>query len=397
MSKKFPSKKSVKFDLLPRSQKDPLLFDDDASPLVLIPKRRVDEKHVNDIDPSLLPSKSSAKKGNLQKAYEKDGITLDTDILVAMSKDFNYDDPNNKLDDDFFQQAGGLIEDDSDDDVEFAEYIDFNAKHDVADQMFFDEDVEMEEDYHSIVSRQSKPKSKAGSNFSMTSSVMRRSEGLQQIDEHFDRMFEKEYANDADIGALDLNEVRCEELLGDMEKIRSMKQEVKEVRKRNFGGEYTPKVETEHHKTAIIGSDEEEDLVETEIEKRENRIDCESILSYNSTLYNHPKLIVEPRKKKSSDMHDEVMEIDSNESEKYDSESDNNAMSVASSRATLIAKLSSRKSDETPEERRARKNALKNYRKMRREEKKTNQKIFKAEKAHISRLSKTEKPAIKLR
>ena len=44
---------------------------------------------------------------------------------------------------------------------------------------------------------------------------------------------------------------------------------------------------------------DEEDLVEMEVEDEKKKWDCESILSTYSNIYNHPKLISEPRKRQS--------------------------------------------------------------------------------------------------
>lgn len=374
------NKKTVKFILTPRPQRDPLVADFEAPQHVLVPKGGLDVDKVReklpDFDPSLFASKHEEKVGMLERAFRADGITFDSDILQAMSKDFDYQDPNNVLDDNFMEQAGGLIEDEGEllDDLfdDVPQVIRFNNNKDEDDDEVMDDRDEDDR--------------KTFTNYSMTSSVMRRSQGLQQIDEHFERLFEEKYANDTEIGALDLNEVKGEELLKSIEQIQEMKKDVKILRKRDHKDDYEPEIVSEHHKNAIIGDDSnDEDLVEVEVSRHENRIDCESILSYNSNLYNHPKLIVEPRKRNTSRSSDIPM-----------SDVQSCPRSVASSRATILSKISIRNPNETPEERKARKKAVKAYRHERRQEKKQNRQIFKAEQSNLMKQQIKNIAAMKL-
>lgn len=383
--------KAVKFLLAPRSQKDPLAADFEAPHHVLVPKDGDVEKareKFPDFDPKVFPSKEESKTGMLERAHNADGITFDSDLLQAMSKDFDYADPNNVLDDDFLDQAGGLMEDDEGELMDIneelfgdePEVITFN--HSNQDEVEDSDDIDDQDSYDDEDETKS-----VFTNYSMTSSIMRRAHGLQQIDEHFERLFEKEYADDTEIGPLDLNEVKGEELLTNIDQIRQLKKEIKSVRKRNHGDDYEPEIVSEHHKNAIIGDEpgaEDEDLVEVEIRRRENRVDCESILTYNSNLYNHPKLIVEPRRKTTSQNTTDQMEVTSD------------SKSVASSRATVLSKLSIRPSNETNEEKKARKKALRQYRHERRQERKQNQQIFKTEHANLIKQQSKNLAALKL-
>lgn len=399
----------VKFMLVPRPQKDPLAADNDAPQHVLVPKSGSNVSKLPDFDPTLFVSDTETKLGMLERA-QTDSKLLDQDLLQAMSKDFDYNDPNNIIDDDFMQQAGGLIEpDDADmadlDDLfdDEPEIIDFNRptgsdiykqrlEDDDYDDEFQDEDEfcedEDDEDFKKFIQKQRRRQDDSRSNYtgcSMSSSVMRKSQGLQQIDEHFERFYEDSYADDTEIGALDLNEVKGDELLTDIDQIRQLKKEVMEVRKKNHGDDYEPEVISNHHKNAIIGSDsEDEDLVEVEVKKRENRVDCESILSYNSNLFNHPKLIMESRKRTTS--------LKSNASDISMSTNDNTASSIT---ATL-AKLSVRPPNEGPDERKARKKAIKELRSERRQERKQNQLVFKTEHAKLMKQQRSNIPALKL-
>lgn len=405
--------KAVKFLLAPRPQRDPLAADHEAPQHVLIPKDGSDidqiSERLKDFDPKIFASKDETKIGMLERAHNADGKIIDTDILQAMSKEFDYEDPNNILDDDFMNQAGGLIEDEGElleDELELDSDFDLETErphhefvmpkeirrsghqdHDHNYGKNFETDSNFDDDNRSETRT-------VFTNYSMTSSVMRRNQGLQQIDEHFERLFEREYANDMDIGALDLNEVKGEELLENIDQIKQLKQEVKIARNRDHGNDYKPEIVSDHHKHAIIGDDdveEQDDLVEIEVTRRENRIDCESILSYNSNLYNHPKLIVEPRRKTTSQSTMNDIDMDNSDSH---SRSDR-GQSIASTRATVLSKLSLRPQNETPEEKRARKKALKQYRHERRQERKQNQRIFKSEQAIIAK-QQNNKPALQL-
>lgn len=409
MLKKSAKKKAVKFILAPRPQKDPLAADIDAPQHVLVPKdgSKIEDvrKRLPDFDPDLFTSNQETKTGMLERAHNADGITFDSDILRAMSKDFDFDDPNNVLDDDFLDQAGGLIEDEGEMidgemtdltrdlfntepqivtfnyDKNHEDNKDENEEEDSdADQVREgDEDEDDQDERRTIFT-----------NYSMTSSVMRRSQGLQQLDEHFERLYEKEYADDTEIGALDLNEVKGgEELLSNIDQIKEMKREIKIVRKKNHGDDYEPELVSNHHKGAVIGDEpnaELADLVDVEVKVRENRVDCESILSYNSNIYNHPKLISEPRKRTASkDKNSMDVEMESSGDD-----------SRREAKSAVLAKLSRRPQNESQEEKRARKKAVKAYRSERRQERKSNQKMYKSEQIRLIEQQRNNAPALKL-
>lgn len=387
--------------MAPRPQRDPLAADNDAPQNVLIPRDGTDLDKIRekfpDFDPQVFASKQQTKTGMLERAHNADGVTFDPDILEAMSKDFDFEDPNNLLDDDFMDQAGGLIEEEG----EMLEGEEDDLFDDVEPEviMFDKPDTDVDRDIDSdddVIDEREDTRSNSDifTNYSLTSSVMRKSQGLQQIDEHFERLYEKEYADETEIGALDLNEVKGEELLSDINQIRQLKREVKIVRKRNHGDDYEPEIVSEHHKNAIIGddpADEEKDLVEVEIQRRENKVDCESILSYNSNLYNHPRLIVEPRKKSLSQSTNDQMETDIT-----DSRSRSGRSSMASTNVSVLSKLSIRPPNETLEDKRARKKALKQYRHERRQVRKLNQQIFKTELANVTKQQRLNQPVVKL-
>lgn len=443
--------KAVKFLLAPRPQRDPLAADFEAPQHVLVPKGGLDieaaRKKLPDFDPTLFESKDETKTGMLERAYLADGMTFDSDVLKAMSKDFDYEDPNNILDDTFVAQAGGFIEDESEmlndevsdltkdlfqDEPEIVEFgpsdMDDDKDEEEYDSDAYDLDAELRDHLDDgesmsghgrrlILFKKSSTKKGIASdrdrlnhpshddnksvftNYSMTSSVMRRSKGLQDMDEHFERLFESEYADDTEIGALDLKDVKGDELLKSVDQIKCLRDEVKEVRNLHQGEEYKPEIVSDHHKNAIIGDDPlpEDESDEEESDRREKRLDCESILSYNSNLYNHPKLIVERRKRTASrntSITTDRMDLDNDDSDQR-SRSEI-SRSAASTRATVLSKLSIRPKDEAPEDRKARKQALKAYRQERRKERKQNQQIFKTEQANIIKQQRNNRPALRL-
>merc|ERR1711976_595993 len=133
--------------------------------------------------------------------------------------------------------------------------------------------------------------------------------------------------------------------------------------------------------------DNDLEIIELKDEEKGEKWDCESILSTYSTLYNHPKLISEPKSNKiqlSSKTgipkgvlgrgltSDALRQLD----KLSDGQEDDDVMSIKSE----ISELSVRPKHETPEEKRDRKSQLKQARKERREEKKANSEAFKTEK-----------------
>merc|ERR1712018_131453 len=128
-------------------------------------------------------------------------------------------------------------------------------------------------------------------NYSMTSSVMRRSEGLTLLDDRFERLFAQ--YEDGEMGPLEHEEIAgtappnsalLNNILDEFEEEHSvvaLKDVVKAAGQMEL--EEESESDTELHRT---------------IEKPEpgERWDCESILSTYSNLYNHPKKIVEPKK-----------------------------------------------------------------------------------------------------
>lgn len=138
---------------------------------------------------------------------------------------------------------------------------------------------------------------------------------------------------------------------------------------------------------------------------KEDRFDCETILSTYSNLYNHPKLIPIERQRKLKI--NPITGIVSNDSlgltkknlrllNSLNNETVADDKRSIKSRASQISVLSERPKDESPEERKQRKAAFKQYKQERRSEKKANKLAFKIEgDKHLKEL-KTRLNAVKL-
>lgn len=421
--KKFIDKKNaITFHLVHRSQQDPLISSDDASKHVLVPQRDKDPsdrrkeeqrkfgvffdddydymQHLKDtnevyeleIVDRVYREDSSATKGLglklpssvLASEYEKpvgllnEAVQIrgprpdwDPDIVEALDDDFNFDDPDKQLEDDFIQVANkepGECEEGSDleavsdldsDEAAVSGSDDFDADLHYEGNRFMDEETRSQ-----------------FTNYSMSSSVIRRNEGLTLLDDRFEKLFE-EY-DDTEIGALDeedidgsiqQNSTVLNTLMEEFEQQQRLKK-LKEVVD-----------EKEGEKVELVSEDEESEpsdteLITVEVEQAE-KWDCESILSTYSNLYNHPRLIEEPKKVK----HREIKLVGKygmpEEAERGLTLREVNQLNQRQSadRASTY-----RPKDETPEEKAERKKAIQEERRMRRQEKKQNRKAFTKEK-----------------
>ncbi|XP_034255174.1 protein LTV1 homolog isoform X2 [Thrips palmi] len=341
---------------------------------------------------SVFASEVEEDVGLLNKAAPQSGLRLDLDpdIVAAMDEDFNYDDPENELEDNFMELANA-----SGDEEDGSVNSDFNMSE------FGDE----EEDDGSEVGSESRDKvGKLGgrmcqfedeetksrfTEYSMTSSVMRRNQQLSLLDHRFEKMFE-EY-DDNEIGALD-----CEEIEGFVPATSERLLEcVAEFDQRDPSEQISKDYERTNIPTAL-DSDSEDDLCDLEVkdDNDEEKWDCQSILSTYSNIYNRPKLISErssnPGKIRISGKTGMPLGVFDSGNTKLTPkalaklEAEQGSLPQASDRAeTVISTLSTlsiRPKDETPEERRTRKRLLREYRRERICERKANTAAFKDEK-----------------
>lgn len=413
--KKFIDKKnSVTFHLVHRSQRDPLQASEDASKGVLLSaddkskkdKQKEDQmkygiyfddeynylqhlKDVNegyDLEPvverfqvqsslqkpklqlpsSVFPTDVETEVGLLNKAVPITGPQpdWDPDIVEALDEDFNYNDPDNMLEDDFILKANA--EDDGtmfdnpgygEDNEEFGSEEDFGSDEaDFSDdsngeQMFIDEETKTQ-----------------FTNYSISSSVIRRNEGLTLLDDRFEKFYEQ--YEDTEIGALDNEDIdgcKGSQVLDSiLEEFEREQEQQKFVDMKNSNNEID------------VGSDDDCDIVEMVIEKPNERWDCESILSTYSNLYNHPKLITEPPSKKKIQLTSRLQipndSLDKPGLTRKQLEKEMRQNQRADCASTFRPK------NESLDEKHGRKQAVKQERKERRAEKKMNKELFKSEK-----------------
>uniref|UniRef100_X1ZD67 Protein LTV1 homolog n=1 Tax=Capitella teleta TaxID=283909 RepID=X1ZD67_CAPTE len=419
--KKFIDKKNaVTFHLVHRSQKDPLQADADAPQHVLLPANAATEaaqekkkeklrtygiyyeddydymqhmksvNEVHDVAPTEvfriqsqqkedsvvnLPSEvfASAKEddiGLLNKAAPQSGPRLDwdPDIVAALDEDFDFDNPENLLDDDFVIQANDgqmeALEVDDDDEGGFA-----SDEADLSDE---DGDVLGSLDGHDFDDCETKTRF---TDYSVSSSVIQRNEGLTLLDDRFEKLYEQ--YDDTEIGALDHEDIAgC--MLTESALLNSMVEEFEDSKKVIALKDVMVKT-----KRMNVNSDSEEDSAD-EMDKvvvdadPKEKWDCESIISTYSNIYNHPKTISEPSKRKPRPI---------NVNNKYDM-----PVEGLPERGLTLKEIQQgtkpiremtcvyRPKGEDTEERKARKAAVKAERKARREEKKANKEAFKEEK-----------------
>jgi len=247
--------------------------------------------------------------------------------------------------------------------------------------------------------------------YSMSSSVIRRNEGLSTLDDKFEKFFD-DY-DDENVGGCELDE------------LQGPKSENSDIMKLMLAEhEKQRELERQPHDEALrkevmideveISSDNEKELIETEERNPYDNFDCESILTTYSTLYNHPKLISEPsikpiRVSGKTGIPKDVLgkgltsaalkQLDM-ENERFEQKTRRNDEVETMTLASRVSELSFRNKHESNEEKKARKQAVKEFRKERREEKKANRDAFKEETKMQSRnamnLKKNHNQAIKL-
>lgn len=140
--------------------------------------------------------------------------------------------------------------------------------------------------------------------------------------------------------------------------------------------------------------EEEEEMIKLEVPEKD-KWDCVSILSTYSNIYNHPKIIHEPKGlgkikiDSKTGIPKNVLDgscgkLTAKSLAQFDKmnekEITNGPQSVAETRRSIVSELSVRPKGETSDERKERKKALKEYRKERRIERKANSEAFKDEK-----------------
>jgi len=414
-------KNSVSFQLMHRSQKDPLAADADANQMVLQPimtKDKLEERehgvfyedqynylqHLKDrnkvdhdwseadrfvlsagerkvnLPPTVFASKGQEEEvGLLNKAAPVGlDLNLDPDVVAALDEDFDFDDPNNCLEDDFVIDAMEVGEGgDSGDEWEDGSDVDSDCGGGRSEE---------DDEVPSLQSWGGEETGTKFTNYSMSSSCIRRNNQLSLLDDKFDRFMDQ-------YGELEEGALEGEEIEGTIEEGGTrMKQLVEENVKEKALARQQLLREREVQRRHIMQNSDDE-MEEIVVREKLDKWDCESVLSNYSTLYNHPKLISERKPDhiklstktgipknvlgrgltagalKQLDMDNGVVEDD--------------LVSVRSK----MSEFSIRPKHETLEEKKARKIGLKQVRKERREEKKANTIAFKSEKTRQDKIN----------
>jgi len=343
----------------------------------------------------VLPSTYEVDIGMLNKGVLPRGPQpdWDPDIVAALDDDVDFDDPDNMLADDFINLAnadgyasdeeyedeytneyGRMTDTATDMERNFSEFHlkDMNKKNEI--DLESDSDVSStgnfgSDDLSDFDDSEEETKSRF-TNYSMTSSVIRRTQGLKILDDHFERIME-EY-DEEEIGAIDHEETTGTFNVND-ELITQIVDEFIDNQKTVPLSEATAECDAE------IGESDNEEEMENDEElfkefekKPSEKWDCESIISTYSNIYNHPKLIEEQKVIKLHKKTGVPLGVLKDNKHKESEDLDTNCNEVQ-----FLNNI--RKKGETPEERRIRKQEIKEQRRSRRKEKKENTLIFKDE------------------
>ncbi|CAO2628426.1 Protein LTV1 homolog [Lemmus lemmus] len=437
-------KKAVSFHLVHRSQRDPLAADETAPQRVLLPtqkvsaeERRAEQRKYgvffdDDYDylqhlkepagpAELIPSTTSFRLYNRNEREEspecsvcKDSILytgiklpssvfasefeedvgllnkaapvsgprldLDPDIVAALDDDFDFDDPDNLLEDDFILQANKPTGEGEDMDDEEGSGDDCSSaglpsdggdrsapgspRQAIRNHLFWEEET----------------KSRF-TEYSMTSSVMRRNEQLTLHDERFEKFYEQ--YDDVEIGALDNAELegsiqvdssRLQEVLNDY-----FKEKAEKYGSSSFS--YVVFLPSDQDlPTNELDESENEEMITVVVQEEKEKWDCESICSTYSNLYNHPQLIkYEPKPKQIHLSSKTGIPLNVLPKKGLTAKQLERMQMINSSDLPKVS-TQPRPKNESKEDKRARKQAIKEERKERRTEKKANKLAFKLEK-----------------
>lgn len=252
---------------------------------------------------SVFESEFQEQVGLLNKAFASSGPRpdLDPDVVAALDEDFDRADPENELEDDFIQLANeGTLEQEIVDREPTAEDLEGlfsddddekDNEHDGGDHSDY-EDEEMDSlgslDGPQYSFQDEETKSQF-TNYSMSSSVVRRNKQLLLVDDRFEKFF-KAY-EDTEIGALD-----CDEIEGDInpnqsELLMKYAEEFQKEKEKENG------LNDKIRGLALVGDEEEsgeEEDSDDENDRPKEKWDCQSIISTYSTTKNRPKIIKEP-------------------------------------------------------------------------------------------------------
>lgn len=252
---------------------------------------------------SVFASEFEEEEGLLRKAAPHLGPRpdLEPEVVAALDDDFDFENPDNELEDNFMELAMGGEGGDNYD-GEYEEYSDIDSDFD-GESFNGDGDDEGDENGDRLAPLRSRrmadfdgeeTKSRF-TEYSMSSSVIRRNEQLSLLDDRFEKFFE--HYDEPEIGALD-----CEEIEGHVEMSGDLLNQCMVELKRDVNDLPYDKKWDENRIKKMLEESSEEEMVELEVNEDtpDKKWDCESVLSTYSSAYNHPKVINEPRRRKGS-------------------------------------------------------------------------------------------------
>ncbi|ODN05253.1 Protein LTV1 [Orchesella cincta] len=343
---------------------------------------------------SVFESEFREEVGLLNKAAPSFGPRpdLDPEVVAALDDDFDREDPENELEDNFIELANNGIEDKVLNREPTAEELEGLFSDD--EEVYEDNEQEDESDYEdeeddSLGSLNGGPAYSFGdeetksqfTNYSMSSSVVRRNKQLLLVDDRFEKFFER--YEDTEIGALD-----CDEIEGDInpESDLLLKYAEEFQKEKKQEDDFNDKI------VSLALNEEsasDNDTECSEDEQPKEKWDCQSIISTYSSTKNRPKMIKEPSKRnlikvstktgipvgvlgKGGLTKDNLKVLDHEYNEEH---------GTPDRAKTMMSGVTSiRSKNETSQERRERKQSVKEYRRERRLERKANTEAFKEEK-----------------
>jgi len=339
---------------------------------------------------TVFASKEEEEVGLLNKAAPRGlDLSLDPDIVAAMDDDFDFEDPDNMLDDDFIMKAmddvldGGEIG--SDEDGEDGDW-ETESGEDSSECMggrSEDEDFDEVPELQPFDDEETKTKF---TNYSMSSSIIRRNKELSLLDDKFEKFMDQ--YGELDEGALDGEDIRGT-LIEEGERMKQLLEETDEERRTR---RQNVQKEKEALRRLVTLQEENEcdqfEPIQVETVDPESRWDAESILSTYSNKYNHPKLISERRTIDKIELSSKTgipkntlgRGLTAAALRQLDMENNDGIEDDRQSITSRVSQMSIRNKHETIEEKRLRKQTVKEYRRERRLEKKANTQAFKDEK-----------------
>ncbi|KAI0361122.1 LTV-domain-containing protein [Trametes cingulata] len=256
------------------------------------------------------------------------------------------------------------------------------------------------------------------SGYSMSSSSMWRNEHLTVLDERFDQIqLEYEDSDEEDGEEPSFDDMdEAPDLIASREDFESMMDEFLEKYEVVSGkmrpvlpGTATEKLDTIRKALGEAkirddaeesGSEGEDILMPLDVDEKKDRWDCETILTTYSNLENHPRLIkarnTKPVPKIRLDPRTGLPSVVEEQASVKQPQVDSSATDEEDESSRPVRVTVARKKDETPEEKKARKQAVKAERQARRSEKKATRETFSKEvKRQVQSLADKEKTKVR--